>query len=437
MKLATILAAAVTTCIVSVSVLAQEIYGPGNGVAPPTLVKTVQPDYTPEAMAKRIQGVVTLTTVVQADGKVGAVTVKESLDSTHGLDQQAVIAMKQWEFNPGVKDGQPVAVRITVEMSFSLKDSGPVKPTVDPADVRGAAQQVASYYFFSTRSGGSLQIPKYVVEAGKGGFALQLTARVPFSNGMLFRAGVGPREYEVVKTRRLATLVKDMNETGARGFRYIPDSAKAFSGQEWVAVMEKQPDSTRFGYSAVQGDAEGKSLVAARQRGLALVANLGGQPILVFEEVLGSTPTPAAVRDYRIVSTTKSSTLEKEIADAAAEGFHTIAAGAMNVIMEREPGSASRVEYKLVATTKVATSERELNDFGAQGFHLVAAPMSNTNEGVFILERVPGTTAKFEHRIAQLVPATINNIMRGAEGAGFQIVVLFSDLAIFERVVSR
>ena len=44
------------------------------------------------------------------------------------------------------------------------------------------------------------------IEAGKAGFALQWTARAPFSNGMLFRSGAGPREYQVVKTRRLATL---------------------------------------------------------------------------------------------------------------------------------------------------------------------------------------------------------------------------------------
>jgi outer membrane biosynthesis protein TonB len=32
-----------------------------------------------------------------------------------------VKAMKKWRFKPGMKDGKPVAVTITVEMSFSLR----------------------------------------------------------------------------------------------------------------------------------------------------------------------------------------------------------------------------------------------------------------------------------------------------------------------------
>jgi protein TonB len=55
------------------------------------------------------------------DGTVGDVTVSRSLDSVHGLDEQAVKAMKQWLFDPGKKDGKAVRVRVTVEMTFTLK----------------------------------------------------------------------------------------------------------------------------------------------------------------------------------------------------------------------------------------------------------------------------------------------------------------------------
>jgi outer membrane biosynthesis protein TonB len=37
------------------------------------------------------------------------------------LDAQAVLAAKQWLFNPGMKDGVAVAVRVTIEMSFTLR----------------------------------------------------------------------------------------------------------------------------------------------------------------------------------------------------------------------------------------------------------------------------------------------------------------------------
>jgi TonB family protein len=42
-------------------------------------------------------------------------------DSVYGLDANAIKAMKQWQFEPGAKDGKPVAVRVAVEMTFTLK----------------------------------------------------------------------------------------------------------------------------------------------------------------------------------------------------------------------------------------------------------------------------------------------------------------------------
>jgi periplasmic protein TonB len=96
------------------------VYTPGNGVTLPRVVEEVKADYTNEAKAQRIEGAVLLEAVVLADGSVGEVKVKQSLDSVYGLDANAVKAMKQWEFTPGTKDGNPVAVVINVETTFSL-----------------------------------------------------------------------------------------------------------------------------------------------------------------------------------------------------------------------------------------------------------------------------------------------------------------------------
>ena len=97
------------------------IYTPGDGVSLPQATKQVKADYTEEAMANRIEGKVVLDVVVLSDGKVGDVKVSESLDSIYGLDKNAVAAMKQWEFKPGTKDGKPVAVRVNVEVTFTLR----------------------------------------------------------------------------------------------------------------------------------------------------------------------------------------------------------------------------------------------------------------------------------------------------------------------------
>ena len=100
---------------------AQEIYRVGNGVLAPVPVKEVRPDYTPEAMAARIEGIVGLDVVVLADGTVRDVTVSKSLDSVLGLDTQAVNAAKEWRFKPATKDRKPVAVSVTLQMKFTLK----------------------------------------------------------------------------------------------------------------------------------------------------------------------------------------------------------------------------------------------------------------------------------------------------------------------------
>lgn len=97
------------------------VYRPGNGVTPPRVMKDVKPKYTDEARAAGIQGTVVLDVVVQEDGNVGEVKVAKSLDTTYGLDDQAVNAMKQWLFSPGTKDDKPVAVRVEIEMTFRLK----------------------------------------------------------------------------------------------------------------------------------------------------------------------------------------------------------------------------------------------------------------------------------------------------------------------------
>jgi protein TonB len=98
----------------------QEI-APGGTTVMPRVVKEVKPDYTPEAKQQRIQGLVAMRVVVKEDGTVGDVEVTKSLDKKFGLDEQAVIAMKQWLFKPGTREGKPVPVRVDVEMTFTLK----------------------------------------------------------------------------------------------------------------------------------------------------------------------------------------------------------------------------------------------------------------------------------------------------------------------------
>jgi TonB family protein len=96
-------------------------YRPGSGVTMPSILKEVKPSYTAEAMRAKIQGIVVVEAIVREDGSVGRVEIIRSLDGTHGLDQEAIKAVRQWRFTPGRRQGQNVPVIVEIELTFTLR----------------------------------------------------------------------------------------------------------------------------------------------------------------------------------------------------------------------------------------------------------------------------------------------------------------------------
>lgn len=90
----------------------------GNGVAPPALIFKVEPDYSEAARKAKFQGSVVLSLVVEANGKPSDIRVVKSLGM--GLDEEAIAAVMQWRFEPGMKDGQPVRVMASINVNFRL-----------------------------------------------------------------------------------------------------------------------------------------------------------------------------------------------------------------------------------------------------------------------------------------------------------------------------
>jgi periplasmic protein TonB len=84
----------------------------------PVVIRKVEPEYTEQARTERIQGTVVLYTQVETDGRAHDIRVIRKLG--YGLDEKAVQCLEQWEFQPGLKDGKPVTVRVTVEINFLL-----------------------------------------------------------------------------------------------------------------------------------------------------------------------------------------------------------------------------------------------------------------------------------------------------------------------------
>jgi protein TonB len=97
------------------------VFRPGGAVQLPRPLKEAKPQYTADAMRAKISGAVLLEAVILADGTVGNVDVVQSLDPLFGLDESAIAAAKQWRFMPGTRGGTPVAVLVTIELTFMLR----------------------------------------------------------------------------------------------------------------------------------------------------------------------------------------------------------------------------------------------------------------------------------------------------------------------------
>ena len=97
------------------------VYQLGSGVTTPVLVYQPQPKYTAEAMRARVQGNVLLSCVVRPDGSVSDIQVTRSLDRAFGLDEEAIKTLRSWRFRPATLRGEPVAVRVDIEISFTIR----------------------------------------------------------------------------------------------------------------------------------------------------------------------------------------------------------------------------------------------------------------------------------------------------------------------------
>jgi TonB family protein len=90
----------------------------GNGVSAPRAIYNPDPEYSDEARKAKFQGNVVLSLVVDPLGHVRDIHVARSLGM--GLDEKALEAVRKWKFEPGMRDGYPVAVQVNVEVNFRL-----------------------------------------------------------------------------------------------------------------------------------------------------------------------------------------------------------------------------------------------------------------------------------------------------------------------------
>ena len=112
-------------------------------VTPPRLTHKVEPTYTEAARTAHVSGSVRLTLVVNESGTAEGIRVVRSLDA--GLDQAAIDAVSQWQFEPARKKGQAVPAAATIEVNFRLVDDASAAQAAGVAEPR-RTRKVAPLY---------------------------------------------------------------------------------------------------------------------------------------------------------------------------------------------------------------------------------------------------------------------------------------------------
>jgi hypothetical protein len=151
--------------------------------------------------------------------------------------------------------------------------------------------------------------------------------------------------YRVLATNKTSTMQKEMQEAAEAGYRFaaVMGGETSFGGKEVVVLMQKTGDQ-KPNY------------------------------------------------EYRLLATSKTSTMQKELQEAADGGFAFVGQtvfeslfGGKEVaaILERnrEAPVTERYEYKLLATKRTSTLQKELQEIGAQGFAAIGMTVGETAIG--------------------------------------------------------
>jgi hypothetical protein len=141
---------------------------------------------------------------------------------------------------------------------------------------------------------------------------------------------------------------------------------------------------------------------------------------------------------YLLLATTKTATMQKELDEAAAAGYRVIvgsptSGGEMVVILEKMPNLPQPYEYFLLATIRTSTMQRELNDAAARGFRLLPKTIVakeqpfGAREIVLLMEKAPGATNRYRYLLlATSRTSTMQREMTQAVEDGYEVVAMVS-----------
>jgi len=92
----------------------------GRDLPPSVAEYTTPPLYSDEARRGGVEGVVVAQAHIEATGHVSSARVVSG--PGFGLDQNALVALRQWRFHPGTRNGVAVPMDVQLEIGFTLRN---------------------------------------------------------------------------------------------------------------------------------------------------------------------------------------------------------------------------------------------------------------------------------------------------------------------------
>jgi len=248
------------------------------------------------------------------------------------------------------------------------------------------------------------------------------------------------KKHQYLVTGSLDQMAKD-GKIG--GYRVLPF---AFAGGKWMptvgAVLEKlspgEPQPEYQVLSTVRTSTLAKKINEWAGEGFSLVAVSNTYGTYALMERGAGAPASGPTDRYVLLATTLSSTMKKELADAVARGYRLITVSEagdelMVALEKRAPGEAAP-DYRLITTQRTGTLEREVLAAVRDGYQLLpmalcaqdkSTMLGNTHEIGAIMEKSPSPPPVQYKFLATRRVSTLQRELAEAEAAGWSLKRLF------------
>lgn len=177
--------------------------------------------------------------------------------------------------------------------------------------------------------------------------------------------------------------------------------------------------------------------------------------ILMFTIAFAILATPAFAQTkpteephYKLLATRRTGTMQKEVDEVSSQGYRILVGSPtsgteMAVFLSREGTPENPFKYKLLATTRTGTMNKEINELADGGYRLIPSTMIAKPqmlggvEIVMLMERPPFVKKQYEYKLlATSLTSTLQKEVTEAQDAGYKIVGMVSrgeHMVVMER----